>query len=38
MVSRLSLLIQYQDIDDSATFTQVGGDEVTGFMRLQRDF
>ncbi|WP_426123384.1 porin [Pararhizobium sp. PWRC1-1] len=30
--------VQYQDVDDSATFTQVGGDEVTGFLRLQRDF
>jgi hypothetical protein len=29
--------VNYQDIDDSARFG-VGGDEVTGFVRLQRDF
>ncbi|WP_426123386.1 porin [Pararhizobium sp. PWRC1-1] len=29
--------VAYQDIDDSDTF-DVGGDEVTGFVRLQRDF
>jgi len=29
--------VNYQDIDDNATFG-VGGDEVTGFVRLQRDF
>ncbi|MBP1862368.1 hypothetical protein J2Z75_005907 [Rhizobium herbae] len=29
--------VQYQDVDDSAAFA-VGGDETTGFLRLQRDF
>jgi hypothetical protein len=29
--------VQYQDVDDSNTYN-VGGDEVTGFVRLQRDF
>ena len=29
--------VQYQDVDDSARYT-VGGDETTGFFRLQRDF
>jgi hypothetical protein len=29
--------VQYQDVDDNATFG-VGGDETSGFLRLQRDF
>ncbi|HTO32250.1 MAG TPA: porin, partial [Pararhizobium sp.] len=29
--------IQYQDVDDSRRWG-VGGDEVSGFLRLQRDF
>ncbi len=29
--------VQYQDVDDSASY-KVGGDETTGFLRLQRDF
>ncbi|OBZ96064.1 membrane protein [Pararhizobium polonicum] len=30
--------VQYQDVDKTATYKQVGGDETTGFLRLQRDF
>ncbi|MCV9997665.1 porin [Pararhizobium sp. YC-54] len=29
--------VQYQDVDDNDTYN-IGGDEVTGFVRLQRDF
>ena len=29
--------VQYQDVDDSARYG-IGGDEVSGFIRLQRDF